>query len=114
MPDDISVLIASDGLSPAPTQVELDWPLDNATPMAGPLIVGGALVFLVGIGLVISGFLHHRRSRGPRRNLPKGPRGKLPSAPKPPRAPAHRRQASAVGRAKRVALVPVFLVPRSR
>ncbi len=110
VPDDISVLIASDGLSSAPTQVELDWPLDNATPMAGPLIVGGALVFLVGIGLVISGFLHHRRSRGPRRNLPKGPRGKLPSAPKPPR-----RQLTggkrAIGRAKRVALVPVFLVP---
>ena len=112
VPEDISVLIASDGLSPAPTQVELDWPLDNATPMAGPLIVGGALVFLVGIGLVISGFLHHRRSRGPRRNLPKGPRAKLPSAPKPPR----RSQLSgggrrATGRAKRVALVPVFLVP---
>ena len=110
VPDDISVLIASDGLSSAPTQVELDWPLDNATPMAGPLIVGGALVFLVGIGLVISGFLHHRRSRGPRRNLPKGSRGKLPSAPKPPR-----RQLTggkrAIGRAKRVALVPVFLVP---
>jgi hypothetical protein len=110
VPDDISVLIASDGLSSAPTQVELDWPLDNATPMAGPLIVGGALVFLIGIGLVISGFLHHRRSRGPRRNLPKGPRGKLPSAPKPPR-----RQLTggkrAIGRAKRVALVPVFLVP---
>lgn len=112
VPDDISVLIASDGLSPAPTQVELDWPLDNATPMAGPLIVGGALVFLVGIGLVISGFLHHRRSRGPRRNLPKGPRGKLPSAPRPPRRSQQltggRR---AIGRAKRVALVPVFLVP---
>ncbi|GAA1813396.1 hypothetical protein [Agromyces neolithicus] len=110
VPDDISVLIASDGLSPAPTQVELDWPTDDATPMAGPLLVGGALVFLVGIGLVISGFLHHRRSRGPRRNLPKGPRGKLLSAPKPPR-----RQSTggrrAIGRAKRVALVPVFLVP---
>ena len=56
-------------------------PLEN---FARALWMLGALVFLVGIGLVISGFLHHRRSRGPRRNLPKGPRGKLPSAPKPP------------------------------
>ncbi|GAA1753877.1 hypothetical protein [Agromyces humatus] len=111
VPEDISVLIASDGLSPAPTLVELDWPVDDATPMAGPLLAGGAIVFLVGIGLVISGFVHHRRSRGPRRNLPKGPRGKLPSAPKPPRRNQVAGGRRAIGRAKRIALVPVFLVP---
>lgn len=112
VPDDISVLLASDGTAPAPTDLEIAWPLDNATPWAGPLILGGALVFGLGIALLVSGFVHHRRSRGPRRNLPKGPRAKLPSAPKPTR----RSQVTsggrrAIGRAKRVAIVPLLAVP---
>ncbi|MDQ0892606.1 hypothetical protein QFZ26_000161 [Agromyces ramosus] len=112
VPDGISVLIAAPGAEQAPSQVSIDWPLENSTPWAGPLIVGGALVFLVGIALVVSGFAHHRRSRGPRRNLPKGPRGRLPSAPKPSR----RNQVTgggrrAIGRAKRVALVPLIVIP---
>jgi hypothetical protein len=111
VPDDISVLLASDGTAPAPSDLEIAWPLDNSTPWAGPLIAGGALVFLAGIALVISGFVHHRRSRGPRRNIPRG-RGKLPSAPKPPSL--RRSQVSgrrAIGRAKRVAVVPLLLIP---
>ena len=114
VPDDISVLLASDGTAPAPTDVEIAWPLDNSTPWAGPLIVGGALVFLGGIALLISGFVHHRRSRGPRRNLPKGPRGKLPSAPKPPsmrRSQVTGSGRRAVGGAKRIALLPLVVIP---
>ncbi len=64
VPEGISVLLASDGTAPAPTDLEVSWPLDNSTPLAGPLIAGGALVFLVGVALLISGFVHHRRSRG--------------------------------------------------
>lgn len=113
VPEGISVLLASDGTAPAPTDLELSWPLDNATPWAGPLIAGGAVVFLLGLILLVSGFLHHRRSRGPRRNLPKGPRGRLPSAPKPralrpDQVTGGRR---AIGRAKRIALVPLIAVP---
>ncbi len=115
VPDDISVLLATDGTAPAPTDLAIAWPLDNSTPWAGPLLAGGALVFLGGIALLVSGFVHHRRSRGPRRNLPKGPRGKLPSAPKPPTL----RQSQvgsgsgrrAVGRAKRIALLPLIVIP---
>ncbi|MGI9824072.1 hypothetical protein [Agromyces sp. Marseille-Q5079] len=110
VPEDIAVLIASDGTNPAPSTVSLAWPLDNSTPWAGPLLVGGGVLFLVGIVLVISGFLHHRRSRGPRRN--QGPRGKLPSGPKPP---ALRRSQMggrrAIGRTKRIALLPVLVIP---
>ncbi|MET4157865.1 hypothetical protein [Agromyces sp. PvR057] len=111
VPDDIAVLIASDGTNPAPSRLTITWPLDNATPWAGPLLLGGGILFLVGIALVISGFMHHRRSRGPRRNLPKG-RGRM-SGPKPAelrRGPmgGGRR---AIGRSKRVALVPVLLLP---
>ncbi|WP_156401679.1 hypothetical protein [Agromyces sp. Soil535] len=114
VPEDISVLLASDGTAPAPSDLEIAWPLDNSTPLAGPLIVGGALVFLGGIVLLVSGFRHHRRSRGPRRNLGKGPRGRLPSAPKPPslrRSQVTGGGRRAVGRAKRIALVPLLVVP---
>ncbi|GGI47260.1 hypothetical protein BCL57_001959 [Agromyces flavus] len=115
VPEGISVLLASDGTEPAPGRIVVAWPLDNSTPWAGPLIAGGGLVFLVGIALVISGVLAHRRSRGPRRNLPKGPKGKLTRAPRPTRS--QRAAASGAGprrtsgRARRVALLPVLLVP---
>ncbi|AWB95744.1 hypothetical protein DCE93_08785 [Agromyces badenianii] len=111
VPEGISVLITADGGDELPSRVKIDWPLDNSTPWAGPLIVGGALVFLLGIALLLSGFINHRRSRGPRRNLPKGPRGKLPSAPKPGRMQVGGAPRRALGRAKRVALVPLLVVP---
>ena len=110
VPEDIAVLVSADGGDELPSRVKIDWPLDNATPWAGPLIVGGALVFLIGIALVIAGFMNHRRMRGPRRNLPKGPRGKLPSAPKPGRAQIGGGRRS-IGRAKRVAIVPFLVIP---
>jgi hypothetical protein len=67
LPDTMSVLIASDGTEPAPTDVSLTWPVERTTPWAGPLIVGGGIVLLVGIFLYILGIRHARRSRGPRR-----------------------------------------------
>ncbi|WP_394552347.1 hypothetical protein ACDF64_15980 [Agromyces sp. MMS24-JH15] len=77
VPDDVSVIVASGSADPLPDEVSIAWPVDNATPWAGPLITAGAIVFLAGIALLVSGILHHRRSRGPRRNLPKGPRPRL-------------------------------------
>ncbi|TFB96179.1 hypothetical protein E3O42_17235 [Cryobacterium adonitolivorans] len=83
-PEGISVLIASDGTAPAPTDVTVAWPTDNATPWAGPLIVGGALIALIGFVIYLLGLLHLRRSRRPRRNVPRGPRmPRLPRAPRP-------------------------------
>ncbi|WP_353814302.1 hypothetical protein [Agromyces sp. SYSU T00266] len=115
VPEGITVLISSDGTAPAPGRIVVSWPLDNATPWAGPLIAGGALLFLVGIVLVISGVVAHRRSRGPRRNLPKGPKGKLTRAPRPPRsqraALGSGGSRRSTGRARRIALLPVLLVP---
>jgi hypothetical protein len=113
VPEDITVLLASDGTAPAPSDVEISWPLDNSTPWAGPLLVGGALVFLAGLALLFSGFMHHRRSRGPRRNLPTGPRGRLARGPKP--QSIRRSQITggrrALGRAKRIALLPLIVIP---
>lgn len=67
LPADMSVLVASDGTAPAPTNVSVTWPIDNSTPWAGPLIAGGAVALLAGIVLYLLGIRHVRRSRRPRR-----------------------------------------------
>lgn len=67
LPDDLSVLVASDGAKPAPQDVSLTWPTGIATPWAGPLIVGGGILMAVGIVLYLLALRHVRRSRGPRR-----------------------------------------------
>lgn len=74
LPEGVSVLIAYDGTQDAPDDIVLSWPLDNSTPLAGPLMAAGAVVLVVGLVLYILGIRHQRRGRGPRR---KGP-GPLP------------------------------------
>lgn len=78
-PEDVSLVLLTDGISPAPTQFSISWPLDNRTPWSGPLIVGGVLLLLMGIGLYVWALTHLNRSRGPRRKQPK--------FPKPPKRP---------------------------
>ncbi|MFC6355268.1 hypothetical protein [Luethyella okanaganae] len=115
VPEGISVLVASDGTDPAPKNVRISWPLDNSTPWAGPLIAGGALILLVGLLLYLWAIIHMRRSRGPRRNLPKGPRmPKLPRAPRPKTIKQSeitgggRRRS--IGRSSRIAFLPVLAI----
>ncbi|MFJ4039049.1 glycosyl transferase [Microbacterium sp. NPDC090007] len=67
LPSDMSVLIASDGTAPAPANVSVTWPIDNSTPLSGPLIVGGGIVLLIGLVLYVLGIRHVRRQRRPRR-----------------------------------------------
>ncbi|RLP75016.1 hypothetical protein D9V32_11375 [Mycetocola tolaasinivorans] len=67
VPEDVSVIIASDGTAPAPSNIRITWPLDNSTPWAGPLIVAGLAFLLLGIVLYLLGVRHMRKSRGPRR-----------------------------------------------
>ncbi|QAY73813.1 hypothetical protein ET445_11120 [Agromyces protaetiae] len=111
VPSEVSVLVASGSQDPVPDRIGIAWPLDNSTPWVGPLLTGGTVVFLVGVWLVISGILHHRRSRGPRRNLPKGGSKMKPLlSPKPGKAQLTSGRRSA-GRRTAVAalvLVPVF------
>ena len=75
LPEGVSVLIAQDGTQDAPDDIVVSWPLDNSTPLAGPLMAAGAAVLLVGLILYVLGIRHQRRGRGPRR---KGP-GPLPA-----------------------------------
>jgi hypothetical protein len=81
VPDSISVIVASDGTKAAPNTVRVVWPLDTSTPWAGPLIIAGLALLVVGLGLYLWGLYALRKSRGPRRKGgPKMP--KLPKAPK--------------------------------
>ncbi|BDI21931.1 hypothetical protein [Herbiconiux sp. L3-i23] len=86
VPDDISILLASDGTAPAPSEISVSWPVVHLTPWAGPLIIGGGILLLVGLGLYIWGLVHMRRTRGPRRKAP-------PKMPAPPRIKAPKQRA---------------------
>ncbi|KHK97519.1 hypothetical protein LK09_12305 [Microbacterium mangrovi] len=70
LPSGMSVLIATDGTKPAPAAISVTWPLSSSTPWAGPLIVLGGILMLVGVFLYILAIRHVRRSRGPRRKSP--------------------------------------------
>lgn len=65
-----SVLIAKDGVEPAPTDILVSWALDTRTPLAGPLMAAGGLMLAVGLVLYVLGIRHQRRGRGPRRKGP--------------------------------------------
>jgi hypothetical protein len=106
VPDDVSVLIASDGQAAAPATVRLSWPVSNATPWAGPLIAGGILLLVVGLVLYLLGLNHLRKSRGPRRKgITAGPG--LEQTAKPPRR--RRRPRSVRARSSVRIGVPVVL-----
>lgn len=111
VPDGISVIIVSDGTSPAPSQLSVRWPLDNRTPWSGPLIVGGIVLLIVGLVLYLLGLTHLRRSRGPRRKSPKMPkvprqRSYRPRKPKTVAVAGGRRST----RRRMVAVVPILLI----
>jgi hypothetical protein len=74
VPVDMSVIAVSNGKMPAPSDISLEWPVDNSTPWSGPLILTGAIALLVGFILLLIAFYHLRRTRGPRRSMPKLPR----------------------------------------
>ncbi|HWH26873.1 MAG TPA: hypothetical protein VNT53_09535 [Pseudolysinimonas sp.] len=92
-PSGISLIIVSDGKKAAPSTVSITWPLDQSTPMAGTLILGGIGALLLGLLALVWALVHARRRRGPRRSsrgsrpmsqrqLLRGrKRGQLPAAP---------------------------------
>ncbi|MEV8337489.1 glycosyltransferase [Leucobacter sp. NPDC077196] len=70
---DQSVLIATNGTDPIPSELSLVWVQDRSTPWAGPLLAVGGLLALVGAVLYLLAIDHDRRGLGPRR----GRRGPL-------------------------------------
>lgn len=106
VPADVSFLIVSDGTKPAPADITVSWPMDNSTPWAGPLLVGGAIVLIIGLGLLLWATNHMRSGRGPRRKpqkMPKVPRKRGLRAPSRPVLLA------GAGRRRGMIAVPVVL-----
>ncbi|MCU1578389.1 MAG: hypothetical protein JWP19_593 [Rhodoglobus sp.] len=107
VPEDISFVIVSDGTQPAPSSIRLSWPLDNSTPWSGPLILGGAIALILGLGLLLWATNHMRSGRGPRRKpqkLPKVPRKRSIKGSSRRALPA-----SASGRRRGMIAVPLVL-----
>ncbi len=67
LPEGMSVLIAKDGTADAPDDIVISWPLDNSTPLVGPLISAGAAMLLLGVVMYVLAIRFQRRGRGPRR-----------------------------------------------
>jgi hypothetical protein len=113
VPADVSLLVVTDGVKPAPSDVSITWPLDNSTPWANTFVVIGGVVLFVGLLLLLWAIAHVRRGRGPRRKSPK-----MPKLPRQPRMKPIKAKQKALGsntkshRAtrNRAAIVPVVLV----
>lgn len=110
VPNDVSLLIVSDGTLPAPKSFSVTWPLDDSTPFSTLLILGGVGALVVGLLMLLWALLHMQKQRGPRRKT-----SKMPKVPRPSRyRPASAR--SLLGRPKgrravqRMALVPGLLL----
>ena len=114
VPEDISVIIMADGVAAAPSNIAIVWPLDNSTPWAVPLVVGGAIMLLIGLVFLFWAITHMRSARGPRRKSQKMP--KLPRQPKykPSRVRPKALESPSKGRRSArttmVAIVPLTLV----
>ena len=111
---DMSVIIVSDGVQPAPSTVSITWPLDNRSPWVGPLLTAGAAMLLLSLIFLVWAIVHRRRAVGPRRTSIKPP--KNPKMPRLPRQRSYRvRKPKAIKRGRRsisrmTATVPFVLV----
>ncbi|MHB1234975.1 MAG: hypothetical protein ACYCZK_04795, partial [Microbacteriaceae bacterium] len=108
VPQDVSLIIASDGTKPAPDRISIGWPRDNRMPWAGPLITIGAVLLVLGLFLYLWALIHLRRTRGPRRKPPKMPKIPRQRAYKTRRAvvPSRGRRVAS----RRMAVLPVVLI----
>ncbi len=112
VPEDISLVLLSDGTAAAPNNIEVTWPLDNSTPWVVPLVATGGGLLILGLIMLLWAINHMRSARGPRRKPPK-----MPKLPKPPKfQPAKPRPVESTTRgrraigASRVAVLPLVLV----
>lgn len=114
VPENVSLLIMSDGTAAAPSDVSITWPVDNSTPWATPLVIAGGGLLLLGLALLFWAVTNMRSARGPRRK-----QQKMPKLPRQPRYKPSRVRPKALESPKKgrrsirpnlVAVIPLTLV----
>jgi hypothetical protein len=76
--ENMSVIIASDGVESAPSEVRLSWPIPSQSPFSTWFIVAGGIGLLVGLLLLMWALTKMKNQNGPKR------RGKVARRPRPP------------------------------
>jgi hypothetical protein len=71
----LSVLVASDGLTPAPERVRVSWPIENSTTVSDIFLGVGLGLLSIAIFFNVLALSKMIRNRGPRRKVPKAPQG---------------------------------------
>lgn len=101
--DNAAVLIASDGIHAAPTNVSIVWPIKHDLTWSNvALWIGGALL-LAALVMNLIAYQHMRISRGPRR--------RTPTPPKPPRYRFRESSGNAPVRGRRSARRSFAVIP---
>ena len=72
--DGMSVIVASNGVDPAPTKIAVQWPLPSRAPYATAFILAGGVLALIGLILYLLALRHMKKQQGPRRRGPKPPK----------------------------------------
>ena len=110
VPSNVSIVVVSDGTQRSPGHVSITWPVDNRTPWSGPLIVGGVLLLLAGLGLYLWALSYLRKASGPRRKPPKMPKPPKRLKYKPTKQKAITAKKGRRSTTRMTAIVPVLLI----
>lgn len=86
VPEDVTVLIMSDGTLPAPQNISVSWPLVTDSLVSLALIVVGIGSMVAGFVMVLINYIVWRKNRGPRRRMTKRPRAPRGSYRQPRRS----------------------------
>ncbi|WGD38434.1 hypothetical protein [Lysinibacter sp. HNR] len=109
-----SVIVAAPEEGSSLSSISLTWDLDRSTPLAGPFLVGGILLGVIGAILYLLAIDHDRRKTRPRRGNNKTLAGLRRQSAlvgvSPKGIEKDRRRSIGRGRLKMV-MVPGFLVP---
>jgi hypothetical protein len=108
-PADLTYVLASDGTAPAPSEIEIAWPTPPAASrdIAAWLIIGGAVIGVIGLVLLLTAIYRMRNRGGPRRRMPKVPRRPTIKAVRSPKSAAR----AGAGVSALVAVLLVAVIP---
>ncbi|CAB4620014.1 MAG: hypothetical protein F2599_02615 [Actinobacteria bacterium] len=98
-----AVLVASDGVRAAPSQIQIIWPIAHDLFLSNLYLIIGSVILLAAFVMNILAYQHMRKSRGPRR--------RTPSAPKPPQYKFKRNKNTAPVRGRRSARRAFLALP---